>query len=55
LPVQDIFETTLLSFTDWLLMMLVASTVLLLEEWRKWFQRLWFRPEVRSRQENAGR
>ncbi len=39
-PAQDIFDTTVLSLTDWLLMILVASTVLLLEELRKLFQRL---------------
>lgn len=40
---QGVFNTVTLSAVDWVLAILVASTVLLLEELRKVFQQLWRR------------
>ena len=40
-PAQVIFNTTPLQAVDWLAAILVASSVLLFDESRKWLLRLW--------------
>jgi Ca2+-transporting ATPase len=42
-PAQHVFDTTALSAADWGLAIVVASSVLLLEETRKGLQRIWRR------------
>ena len=48
-PAQSVFHTTALAPADWGLAILVASSVLLLEETRKGFQRIWRRLVRRAR------